>query len=620
MIEQLLNTLRDHVVLMMTVLPFVGALLVTLSARLDVESIRRTALTNVLLTASLAVLMVANYDPAARHINPATKVANGSPQTTQMISRISFWNGVSEDRTSATGFPAIRCALGVDGLSLWMIALVPLVMIPSVLAGPKGMTDRPAAFYALMLVVEGATIGAFAALDVISFCGFMELALLATYFLIGGWGGHERRRIAKKFLLCNLAGSALIFLGLVGLVAISSRHPQATFTIERLTYGVASLDRLKDTSELWGSMGQWVVPVLLIGFAIRMPVFPFHTWLPGTNLESPSAISVLSTAVGMKVGVYGMIRFVLPLFTAGGDFNAATSNESIAFLTTTVMTISVVGIIFAGMLTLGQGDLSKLASYSCVAQMGLCLAGLFSLTTAGVTGGWLLALAHVPAIAVIMFLTGILERTYQTREVTAIGGLAARSPRLAICYAIGAFSIVAVPLLGGFAGQSLVLFGLFQANATLAFWAILGSFLLVWAFVWLMQRVFLGRLQEPLPDARRFKDSPSSGESDGNVIYSFAVTDENSAPRDLSLSELAAVLPLVAVIFWIGICPQFFVDRIQPTLAPLLGDPHTVTAREIPQSDDNIASHTPSNLNHEDSKPLRNKSATRRHKKHKKPR
>jgi NADH-quinone oxidoreductase subunit M len=592
MIERLLNTLRDNVALMMTVLPFVGAGLVALSARLGIESIRRTALTNVLLTASLAVLMVASYDPAARYHNTKSKTADGPPRTIQMISRVSLWGGAGDDDTPVVGFPAIRCALGVDGLSLWMIALVPFVMIPSVLAGPSRDSDQPAAFYALLLVVEGATIGAFAALDVISFCAFLELALLATYFLIGGWGGHERRRIATKFLLCNLAGSLLVFVGLAGLVTshywmsglMTGGDPQITFSIARLTHRVAYWARLETTAEYWESVSRWAIPALLVGFAIRMPVFPFHTWLPGSNLESPNAVSVLSTAVGMKVGVYGMVRFVLPLFTAGGAFNGPAPNESIAFLTSTVMTVAVVGVVFAGLLTLGQGDLSKLASYACVVQMGLCLAGLFSLNTAGVTGGWLLAIAHVPAIAVVLFLTGILERTYQTREVTAICGLAARSPRLAICYAIGAFSLAAVPLLGGFAGQSLVLFGLFQVSPKLTIWAILGSFLLVWAFAWLMQRVFLGRLQEPLPDAGLFEKMQSSGKPGGNVVFSFAVTGNNETPRDLSRSELASVLPLVVIIFWIGIYPQFFVDRMRPTLAPLLaGDPHAVSAMDDSQ-------------------------------------
>ncbi|MGQ0634749.1 MAG: complex I subunit 4 family protein [Planctomycetaceae bacterium] len=535
-----------YLLLLMVAVPLVGALYGALTSRLGREHARRWALVNVLVTCGLALLMVARYDPDRAD-------SEGRPQTMQMGVSIPWVRGVAIDSRAETQFevgPNIRFALAVDGLSLWLIALSALLMLPAVLVSWEAVQERAPAFYALMLLLEAGLIGVFAAQDIILFYVFFEFTLIPLFFMIGIWGGNDRRWAARKFFIYTLAGSVLTFLGLLAIVlsyAWLSDDRQLTFSIPMLTNGMATLvANNAQARAYWLDVGPWIFLALFAGFAIKVPLFPFHTWLPLAHVEAPTAGSVLLAGVLLKIGTYGFLRFALPLVP-----------HACWHYFDWIAVLSVIGVIYGALLALAQDDVKKLVAYSSVSHMGFCVLGLFSLNAVGITGGLLQMINHGLSTGALFALVGMLYERYHTRDIASYQGLAAKYPVLTFCLLVVVFSSIGLPGLNGFTGEILSLMGMFRVAPLYAVLSLSGIILGAWYMLWLVQRTFFGKLREP-----PLEDHAPHGDQ-----HAHPAPHAGHAPlADLNSRELFALAPVLALIVWIGVHPQFFIRRMEPSV------------------------------------------------------
>jgi NADH-quinone oxidoreductase subunit M len=500
-------------------LPFAGAALVGLLAPTGRQVVRAAALGVAIATFILVCLLAANFSAG-----PENEFAVASHQ----------W---LEDQS----FINVQFSVGLDGLSLWLFCLSSLLLISSVLVSWEAIRERPALYYAMLLMLAGGCMGVFAARDIILFYIFFEFTLIPLFFLIGIWGSEERRYAAIKFFLFTFAGSVMTFLGLLAMVfwAASYQGPGGVldFSIPNLTVALQS-------QPMPLALQIWVFLALFAGFAIKVPLFPLHTWLPLAHVQAPTAGSVFLAGVLLKIGTYGFLRFNIPMLP-----------EATAFLTPLLLWLAVIGIIYGAMVALAQSDMKRLIAYSSVSHLGFCMLGLFALNRIGVQGGALQMVNHGISTGALFALVGMLYERYHTREIKAIGGLAKRMPWLAFFFLLFTFSSIGLPGTNGFAGEFPLLAGMFQAAWTaprewswqflaIAVLAVLGVVLGAWYMLWLVQRVFFGPVKEPPHE---------SGE-------------EHRAAMDLSWREIAALAPLAVFVFWIGLWPQFFLERMAPTV------------------------------------------------------
>ncbi|MSR59079.1 MAG: NADH-quinone oxidoreductase subunit M [Planctomycetaceae bacterium] len=527
---------------LMVTLPLAGALVLLLTARFGIEHVRRTALMNVLLTFAVAVVMVVRYDPDRVD-------DNNQPQLIQMA-MVMPWVG------SPGAGPDIRFALGIDGISLWLIALSALLMIPAVLVSWEAVQDRPAAFYALMLVLEAGLIGVFAAQDIILFYVFFEFTLIPLFFMVGIWGGQDRRWAARKFFIYTLAGSVLTFLGLIAVVlsySWMSGNSELTFSIPALTQGISQqLAVNPEAQAYWAKASPWIFLALFAGFAIKVPLFPFHTWLPLAHVEAPTAGSVLLAGVLLKIGSYGFLRFALPLVP-----------EACFRFFDFVSILAVIGIIYGALLALAQDDIKKLVAYSSVSHMGFCLLGLFALNSVGITGGLLQMINHGLSTGALFAIVGMLYERYHTRDIQAYHRMAKKYPVMAFILLIVVFSSIGLPGLNGFTGEILALMGMFKSNWLYAVLSLSGIILGAWYMLWLVQRTFFGRLREPGHEGHGHAASGLAAHDAGDYSSESALTD-------LNVRELCALVPVVVLIAWIGIYPQYFIRRMEPSISQVM--------------------------------------------------
>lgn len=500
-------------------LPAIGALVVcALSGRGQI-AVRQSALVTVLLTLVFVGVLVWNYEPAVL------------PYAASSTS----WLGPS----SAID---IQFSVGLDGLSLWLFALSALLLLTCVLVSWESIADRPATFYSLLLLLGSGMLGVFAARDIILFYVFFEFTLIPLFFLVGVWGYEERRYAAAKFFLYTLAGSLLTFLGLLAIVLWDYYHSDTgvmTFSIPDLTDGLAE-------HPIAAPYQLWIFLALFAGFAIKVPLFPLHTWLPLAHTQAPTAGSVILAGILLKIGTYGFARFSIPMLP-----------QATAACVPWILGLSAAGIIYGALVALAQSDMKRLIAYSSVSHLGFVMLGLFALTSLGVEGGVLQMINHGLSTGGLFAVVGMIHERYHTREISELGGLSRRTPILAFFFVLLTLSSIGLPGLNGFAGEFLVLTGMFQrawtaAPASLAVFykviAVLATFGVVlgaWYMLYLVQRVFFGPLKEPARDHAR------------------------PPVRDLSLRETAALVPLVVFVFWIGLQPEFFLSRMQPTLGPL---------------------------------------------------
>ena len=438
----------------------------------------------------------------------------------------------------------IRFALAIDGLNLWLIVLSALLSVVCVLISWTAVVEKAALFYRLLLLLETGMLGVFAAQDIIVFYIFFEFGLIPLFFLIGIWGSEERRRAAVKFFLYTLAGSLLTFLAIVTLVlwdGLVAGHAPLTFSIPELTA------RLQASPMPLG-VQLAVFAALWIGFAIKVPLFPLHTWLPLAHVQAPAAGSVLLAGVLLKIGVYGFLRFNVPMLP-----------DASAWAVPVMLYLGVIGILYGAMVALAQKDIKKLIAYSSVSHLGFCALGVFTLNPAGVQGGTLQMINHGLSTGGLFALVGMIYERYHTRSIAELGGLARRMPRLAFFMLLMSLASIGLPGLGGFVGELLVLIGAFHRGFTwpldswgiqfrvIAVAAVFGVVLAAWYMLWLVERVFFGPLSEP---------------GHGDAI----------PPADLTARESLALVLLSVPIVAVGLWPELFLrpmaEKLEELTAP----------------------------------------------------
>lgn len=442
---------------------------------------------------------------------------------------------------AATGVD-VRFSLGLDGLSLWLFGLSALLTVTAVLVSWEAIRERAPAFYALLLLLETGMLGVFAARDIILFYIFFEFTLIPLFFLIGIWGSEERRYAAVKFFLFTLAGSVLTFLGLLAIVLWDRYHSASGV----MTFSIPELEARLAARPIDPRVQLGIFLALFAGFAIKVPLFPLHTWLPLAHVQAPTAGSVILAGILLKVGAYGFVRFSLPLLP----------DASVACMPW-ILWLSVAGIVYGALVALAQSDMKRLIAYSSVSHLGFCMLGLFALNKLGLHGGMLAMVHHGLATGGLFALVGMLYERYHTREIGRLGGIARRTPRLAAFMLLFALATIGLPGLGGFAAEFLVLAGMFERGwaeappawsaqwLTIAVVAASGVVLGAWYMLWLVERVFFGPLRE---EGRH---------------------EESAAVHDMTTHEVLALAPLAVFIFWIGLAPQHFLAPMTPEITTI---------------------------------------------------
>jgi NADH-quinone oxidoreductase subunit M len=405
---------------------------------------------------------------------------------------------------------------GVDGISTLLILLTTLLGAIAILSSWKAIHDRVRQYYVFLLLLQVGMLGVFCALDMFLFYVFWEVMLVPMYFLIGIWGGERRLYAAIKFFLYTLVGSVVMLLGILALYFRSKGLPGMEVTG---TFDVTQWYTM--ASSLPFDIQKWIFLAFFLGFAIKVPMFPFHTWLPDAHVQAPTAGSIILAGVLLKMGTYGFIRFSLPLLPA-----------ATLWAVPWMVTLSIIGIVYAALVTLVQKDMKKLIAYSSVSHLGFVMLGMFALNPLGLEGSVLQMINHGLSTGGLFLIVGMLYERRHTKEISAFGGIAHVMPVYATLTLIIFLASMGLPLLNGFIGEFMILQGAFAANRVWAYWAVSGIVLGAAYLLWLYQRVFWGKI----------------------------TNEDNRHLVDLDGRELATLVPLVVLCFWIGIYPKPFLD------------------------------------------------------------
>ncbi len=455
----------------------------------------------------------------------------------------------------------IQFSVGLDGLGLWLFVLTALLLVVAVLVSWEAIQDQERLYYRFLLLLGTGMLGVFVARDIILFYIFFEFTLIPLFFLIGIWGSDQRRYAAIKFFLFTLAGSVLTLLGLLTIVLWDYWNVQHGM---KMTFSIPELasDLQRATANGAGmstALQTWLFLALFAGFAIKVPLFPLHTWLPLAHTEAPAAGSILLAGVLLKIGTYGFLRFNLPMLPAGT-----------AVCMPWLLWLSVAGIVYGALVALAQSDMKKLIAYSSVSHLGFCMLGIFALNRVAVQGGTLQMINHGLSTGGLFALVGMMYERYHTRRIADFGGIAAETPILAFFFVFMTLASIGLPGLNGFAGEFLLLIGMFQRAwgpaagewaahyRVISVLAVSGVVLGAWYMLWLVMRVFFGPLRE---------------RKDGHPIH------------DLKLREIAALAPLCVVIVWIGVQPKYFLDRMSPTIDQLTAPAMTAVESAQPPAE-----------------------------------
>ena len=534
-------------------LPFVGAVVVGLVPRARVELHRLVALLFALGTGAVIIWLLSSFDQADAGFQFEVK------------------------RAWVSDF-GISWHVGIDGISLFLVVLSGLLFPLAIVAVTPHHDPKP--YYAWLLVLQGGCIGVFCALDLFLFFVMFEIVLVPMYFLIGGWGYADRVYAALKFFIFTMLGSALMLVGIVSLAFLhrdglaadqadqatrlqqevvqtqqdaassggvidaatqatldakvakveSLKHPDLTFDLVDIAESQHVSDTSSGSSPFDWSAVRWIFLAFAIAFAVKVPLFPLHTWLPDAHTQAPTAGSVILAGVMLKLGTYGFVRFGLYLFP-----------EATVFFAPALVTLGVVGIIYGAVVATMQRDLKRLVAYSSVAHLGFIVLGTFSLTTQGIEGGVMQMVNHGISTGALFLLVGMIYDRRHTREISALKGLQKSAPVLAGVFTLVMLSSIGLPGLNGFAGEFLILIGSFLTRRWFTVVAAAGVILAALYLLWAYQRVF-------------------HGEPDG----------DNATMPDLSWREGLVMAPLLALIVFLGVYPKPMLDRIEPSVTRLV--------------------------------------------------
>ncbi len=412
----------------------------------------------------------------------------------------------------------VSYSVGIDGISLFMVLLSTALMPLAVLSSFTYITKHERAYYALLLAQLVGMVGCFIATDLFVFYVFFEVLLIPMYFLIGIWGGANRLYAAIKFFIYTIFGSLLMLVAILAMVwRIGAQTGTLSFSYEHLLTNAAQV----------GPLAPWLFAAFALAFAIKVPIFPFHTWLPDAHVEAPTAGSVLLAGVLLKIGTYGFLRFAVPFFPQVARD---------PFVSRLIVVLAVIGIIYGALVALVQPDFKKLVAYSSVSHLGFVMLGIWGGTVQSVQGSLMVMISHGLSTGALFFLIGMLYERRHTREIAAYGGIARVIPVFGIILTVVALSSIGLPGLNGFVGEFLVLLGSFGNHPVATIIATTGVIFAAAYLLWAIQRVLFNRLDKP----------------------------ENERLTDLNPRELLVLLPLVAGIVWLGLFPGPVLRRMEP--------------------------------------------------------
>ncbi|TGD83302.1 complex I subunit 4 family protein [Hymenobacter wooponensis] len=419
----------------------------------------------------------------------------------------------------------INFHVGMDGLSLLLVLLTTFLVPIILLAAYRRKIENESVFYALVLFMETGLVGVFTAQDAFLFYFMWEVALIPIYFLAGVWGGENRAKVTFKFFLYTIVGSLFM---LAAFVYLYFQTGPAASGLATHNSDIASFYNLN----LSVQEQSWLFWLIFAAFAVKMPIFPFHTWQPDTYTESPAPATMLLSGIMLKMGIYGCMRWLLPVVPSG-----------VSQWQNLVLILAIIGIIYGAIIAIRQQDVKRLIAYSSLSHVGLMAAGVFSLTQIGLQGASIQMLAHGINVVGMFFIADAIERRTGTRTIADLGGLTRQAPVLTVCFLVLLLGTVALPLTNGFVGEFLLLAGVYEYNAWMG--AVAGVTIIL-AAVYLLrmfQRVMLG------PDS------------------SFTATF-----TDLTGAELAVLVPLIVLVFWIGLFPNMFLHLSEGSVMNILNE------------------------------------------------
>ena len=437
----------------------------------------------------------------------------------------------------------IHYTVGLDGISLFLVLLTTFLMPLSVLGSWSYITKRENGFYALLLVLTTGMIGVFVSLDLFLFYVMWEVMLIPMYFIIGVWGGENRLYAAIKFFIYTFFGSLLMLVAILVLYLHTGRATGIySFSYAHLLTQIGTL----------GPAAWWLFAAFFLAFAIKVPLFPLHTWLPDAHVEAPTAGSVILAGILLKMGTYGFLRFAVPFFPG------VALNQVVQLV---IVGLALIGIIYGGLVAMVQPDFKKLIAYSSVAHLGFVVLGIWALTLQSVQGALLVMINHGISTGALFFLVGMIYERRHSRLIAAYGGLARVVPLFSAILTVVSLSSIALPGTNGFVGEFLVLLGSFRTYPVITALATTGVIVAAMYLLTALQR----------------------------VIYNPLTHHENEKLTDLSARELAVLVPLLVCILWLGIYPKPFLRRMEPSARQLIeqvrpggtqGEPPFVTANE----------------------------------------
>ena len=413
-----------------------------------------------------------------------------------------------------------RYHVGVDGISLWLVILTTLLMPISILSSWTSVEKRQLSYYVFLLLLESAMIGVFVSLDLLVFYLFFEASLVPMFFLIGIWGGERRIYAATKFFIYTALGSLLMLVGIIAVYYLVGSFDYVT------VLNTLSRTQLGERTEFW------LFLAFAFAFCIKVPLFPFHTWLPDAHTEAPTAGSVILAGVLLKMGTYGLLRFNLALFPAASRWFAPV-----------IITLAIIGIIYGALVAMVQPDVKRLVAYSSVSHMGFVVLGLFSFTEQGLQGALYQMLNHGVSTGALFLLVGMIYERRHTRQISDFGGLAHSMPWFSAFFVITSLSSIGLPFLNGFVGEFLIMLGMWTSKAVSysRIATMLAGTGVIWAAVymlWMLQRVVFGRITNP----------------------------KNAALADVNWREIGLLLPLLALMLYMGVYPRPFLNRSRESI------------------------------------------------------
>jgi len=411
--------------------------------------------------------------------------------------------------------------MGIDGISILLILLTTFLSPLAILSTFTAVTERVKGYMISLLFLEIGMLGVFCSLDFFLFYVFWEVMLIPMYFIIGIWGGPRRIYAAVKFFIYTMSGSVLMLIAILSLYFLNFKMT-GVYTFNILTYHELSIP---------ANIQFWFFLAFFVAFAIKVPMFPFHTWLPDAHVEAPTAGSVILAGVLLKMGTYGFLRFSLPIFP----------QASIDFIPV-IFTLAVIGIIYGAMVSIAQEDIKKLVAYSSVSHLGYCMLGMFALNIEGVQGSIIQMINHGLSTGALFLIVGMLYERRHTRLISEYGGIMKVMPVFATMFLIVCFSSMGVPGLNGFIGELLILIGAFKANIWFGLATTIGLVFGAVYLLWMYKRVMYGEITK----------------------------EENKKLKDMNGREYAYLLPIMLFIFWIGLNPKPFLDKTTASVEHLL--------------------------------------------------